>query len=241
MKKDLHTHTVFSDGENSAEEMIEAAIEKGLDVIGISDHSYTAFDTSCCMMPEDYEPYVKHIASLKKKYEGKIRVLCGLECDYYTDQIPEGLDYIIGSVHFVKADGEYLVLDWKKEIFQKIIEDHFHNDPYALCEAYYETISSVYEKTHCDIVGHFDLVTKFNEGNRFFDEHNERYVSAWKKAMEKIVLNVKCFEVNHGAVNKGLRSTPYLNEEMRSYLVSLGGQYIDSSDAHTLSNVGRFE
>ncbi|MBQ1482369.1 MAG: histidinol-phosphatase HisJ family protein [Erysipelotrichaceae bacterium] len=241
MKKDLHTHTVLSDGENSAEEMIEAAIAKGLDVIGISDHSFTSFDTSYCMKLEDYGPYVRQIGSLKKKYEGKIQVLCGLECDCYSDKIPEGLDYIIGSVHYVKADGKYLVIDWNEEVFRKIIEDHFHNDPYALCEAYYETLSSVYGKTHCDIVGHFDLITKFNEGDRFFDEHADRYVSAWKKAMEKLVKDVKCFEINHGAVNKGLRSVPYLNEEMRSYLLSLGGYYIDSSDAHTTANVGRFE
>ena len=41
---DLHTHTVFSDGANTMEEMVRAAVERNFVSIGISDHSYTAFD-----------------------------------------------------------------------------------------------------------------------------------------------------------------------------------------------------
>ena len=47
MKIDLHTHTVFSDGENTVKEMIEAAIRIKLDRFGISDHSYTSFESQC--------------------------------------------------------------------------------------------------------------------------------------------------------------------------------------------------
>ena len=36
---DLHMHTVWSDGTNTAEEMVQEAIRKGLETVGISDHS----------------------------------------------------------------------------------------------------------------------------------------------------------------------------------------------------------
>ena len=36
---DLHMHTVFSDGKNTAEEMVQEAISRGLETVGISDHS----------------------------------------------------------------------------------------------------------------------------------------------------------------------------------------------------------
>ena len=36
---DLHMHTIWSDGTNTAEEMVQEAIRKGLETVGISDHS----------------------------------------------------------------------------------------------------------------------------------------------------------------------------------------------------------
>ena len=38
MKIDMHTHTTYSDGLNTPEEMIKAAIKKGLDGIAVTDH-----------------------------------------------------------------------------------------------------------------------------------------------------------------------------------------------------------
>ena len=49
--RDLHMHTIYSDGKNVAEDMILTAIEKGLDCVGISDHSHAAYD-ECAMTPE---------------------------------------------------------------------------------------------------------------------------------------------------------------------------------------------
>ena len=39
IKSSYHNHTVFSDGTESAEQMICAAIAAGLEWVGISDHS----------------------------------------------------------------------------------------------------------------------------------------------------------------------------------------------------------
>jgi len=41
MKADLHIHTTFSDGISSPKEMVEAAIEKGINCICITDHGET--------------------------------------------------------------------------------------------------------------------------------------------------------------------------------------------------------
>ena len=38
---DLHVHTNYCDGKNTPEEMVLAAIEKGMECIGFSVHSYT--------------------------------------------------------------------------------------------------------------------------------------------------------------------------------------------------------
>ena len=39
----IHSHSKWSDGNNTIEEMAKAAIEKGLQYLVISDHSKTAF------------------------------------------------------------------------------------------------------------------------------------------------------------------------------------------------------
>ena len=38
MKFDLHSHTYFSDGRLSPESLVERAVEKGVDVLAITDH-----------------------------------------------------------------------------------------------------------------------------------------------------------------------------------------------------------
>ncbi|MDO4207467.1 MAG: PHP domain-containing protein, partial [Lachnospiraceae bacterium] len=64
-KQDFHVHTTYSDGDNSPEEMILAAIDKGMTKIGISDHSYTWFDETYCIPKERIAEYKKEIAALK--------------------------------------------------------------------------------------------------------------------------------------------------------------------------------
>ena len=240
MRIDLHSHTVYSDGRNTAEEMVQAAIGKRLDLYGISDHSYTSFEKDYCMDIKAYEKYKAEIKDLKEKYRNEIDLSCGIEYDYYSDYVPEGFDYVIGSVHCLKIGENYLSVDMDRETFEMIGRDYFNDDYYSFCEAYYETLSDICDKTKIDIVGHFDLITKFNEGNKYFDENDERYINAWQKAMLKLLKDVKCFEINYGAVNKGIRSVPYLSRQMQEFLIDHGGYTIRSSDSHNIENVGRF-
>ena len=98
--RDLHMHTVYSDGKNTPEEMILEAIARGLDCVGISDHSHAVSD-ECGMTPEGTLAYRAEMARLKEKYAGRIRVLCGLERDIWSDDTLD-YDYVIGSVHTIR-------------------------------------------------------------------------------------------------------------------------------------------
>ena len=53
-KRNYHTHTDFCDGQNTPEEMAEAAAKKGFTALGFSGHSYTDFATFYCMTPETF-------------------------------------------------------------------------------------------------------------------------------------------------------------------------------------------
>ena len=130
-RQDLHTHTTYSDGKNTPEEMILAAAYEGLDTIGISDHSYTSIDESYCIKKEKIAEYAAEISALKEKYKGKIEVLCGIEQDYFSDEPTDMFDYAIGSVHYIKAGGEYIPVDESAEILKKAADKHFVGDMYA--------------------------------------------------------------------------------------------------------------
>ena len=64
----FHTHTTFSDGKNTAEEMVLSAIERNFTALGFSDHSETLCDMSYCMKLSDYPAYFATVNALKEKY-----------------------------------------------------------------------------------------------------------------------------------------------------------------------------
>ena len=232
--RDLHMHTVFSDGKNTPEETVQEAIRRGLDTVGISDHSHL---DPCGMTPEASEEYRAEIARLKEKYAGQIRVLCGLERDFLTDDFTE-YDYTIGSVHWLKMpDGHRISIDWTPEKLREGAVRYFGGDMYSLAEAYYETESRVVEVTKCNIIGHFDLVTKFNEMDPSFDTQHPRYIKAWQHAADALLKTGVPFEVNFGAKNRGYRKGPYPAPEIREYIREHGGKMLLSSDAHAAENI----
>jgi len=232
-RADLHVHTNFSDGKNSPEEVVLAAIEKGLTRLGFSDHSYTFFDESYCIPRRRIAEYADTIAALKEKYADKIEILCGIEQDYYSDEPSEGYDYVIGSVHYIKCGRKYIPVDETAEILKKAARRRFNGDIYALIEEYYRTVAQVVEKTGADIIGHFDLITKFNEGGALFDESHPRYIAAWQSAAKKLLQSGKPFEINTGAISRGYRRAPYPAMPILSFILENGGSVIVSSDSHS--------
>ena len=233
--QDLHMHTTFSDGKNTPEEMVMEAIRRGMQTVGISDHSS---GDPCGMTLAESVNYRTEIGRLKEKYAGRIRVLCGLERDFLTDDFAE-YDYTIGSVHWLPMpDGHRVSIDWTAEKLREGAAKYFGGDMISLAETYYDAVSRVAEVTKCDIIGHFDLVTKFIEVDQSFDLQDPRYVRAWQRAADILLKTGKPFEINTGAISRGYRTDPYPSAEIRQYIRDHGGMLILSSDAHQKENIG---
>ena len=235
--EDFHVHTNFCDGNSSAEEIVRAACEMGMKRIGFSAHAFTFFDQSYCMKKEETPVYQQTISALKQKYKGKIQIFCGIEQDYYAQMPVQGYDYVIGSVHYVKSGQQYYPIDESKEVLQKIVQDHYQNDYYALAEAYYTCVSDVVDQTHADIIGHFDLITKFNENNALFDEQNSRYLCAAARAIDILVSKNKLFEINTGAISRGYKTQPYPSLTLLRRIQEKGGKIILCSDSHDVNTL----
>ena len=240
---DLHVHTCFSDGKAEPEEYVKAALAGGIKLLGFSDHSYTSIDTSYCMKADMIDVYKAEIRRLKAKYAGHIEILLGIEQDYFSDFPADDFDYRIGSVHYVGKDGEYFAVDsggsvaGGRERQNKAAERLFGGDIIALCEAYFALVGDVVDRTNADIIGHFDLITKFNEDGTHIDADDPRYEAAAKAAALKLIKTGRPFEINTGAISRGVRLTPYPSAKLRAFIAGNGGRFILSSDAHEPKNL----
>ena len=78
-----HSHSNFSDGKSSLEEMVISAIEAGCPEIGFSDHSHIP-DLVWCMDGQRISEYQDTVLALREKYSEKIKVYLGIEQDSYS-------------------------------------------------------------------------------------------------------------------------------------------------------------
>ena len=229
-----HTHSTFCDGSNTPEEMAEEALRRGFRTLGFSGH----MDPDVHM---DFPAYVQEIRRLQRKYEGRLEILLGAELDNVYDPhcAPEA-EYLIGSTHFLDVppvDGEYCSVDSSVENLKKLCATYFKGDYYALSAAYYALEAQVGERLQPTFVGHFDLVTRFNdlpqeEGGHFLDEEDPRYYEPAMRAMEKLVSEGLPFEINCGAVNRRRKQYFYPHPRLLRHLHDIGGEVLISSDAH---------
>ncbi|MBR2870986.1 MAG: histidinol phosphate phosphatase, partial [Clostridia bacterium] len=114
----IHNHCTHCDGNNSAWEMAESAYLAGFTDFGFSSHSLIECTPAVWAM-RDEKAYIDEINAIKKAYEGKMRVYCGLEVDYFSlPRENKGFDYLIDSVHKLYKDGKYFSVDSSRELFE---------------------------------------------------------------------------------------------------------------------------
>ncbi len=236
---DLHTHTNLCDGKASPREMAEAALKAGLETLGFSGHSFVEFDPECGMDAAAAEAYRREITALKAEFAPKLTLLMGIEKDVYGSFDTAPYDYVIASGHYVPLPGGgFSAADLSPEETEAAIRIHFGGDPYRYAAAYYEGLSErLVKEEKVDIVGHFDLITKFNEGGALFSEDDPRYRSAALDALERVFDRCSRFEINTGAISRGWRGTPYPAPFLLKRINELGGTVILSSDSHSTSTL----
>lgn len=230
--QNLHTHTTYCDGADSPEKMILAAYEKGFQSIGFSGHSYGHYYPASCMSPEGTESYRKEISLLKEKYKDKIDIFCGLEFDMYSEADMSDYDYLIGSTHYIYIQDQIVGIDRSADVVRNIITEHFAGDGMAYAKAYYETLAKLPTYGNFDIIGHFDLITKHQEKELFFDTQSKEYRRAALEAAEALAGRIPFFEVNTGAIARGYRSQPYPDRFIIKELKRMGFGAIITSDCH---------
>ena len=240
IKSNLHTHSTFCDGKNTPEENVIAAIQKNIRVLGFTSHSMFPFWTETYMHPEDFSSYCAEIHRLQKKYAGQITIRLGFETDFipgvsvpniqnYAEFEP---DYLIGSVHFIfQREGAFAV-DYKTEILKNGAEKYYKNDIRSLICDYFSLQKEMLLKGDFAVLGHADLIRKFNEKSQFFDETEDWYKNELKELASAVARAGIATEINSGAIARGYLSKPYPSEYFLSLLKEKGVPVAITADAH---------
>ena len=234
---DFHTHTTYCDGKSTPRQMVEAAYSMGLTDFGISGHAdYSMWEPGFGMSDAILSAYKQELEILREEYAGKINIYIGIELD--TLGPVQQAEYAIGSTHSILKDGHLVTVDDTEEKLVQAVETLWNGDWYAMARDYFELEATVYDKLHCDWVGHFDLLTKFNEAYRYFDETNDRYLEPALNAMKKLHSQGLPFEINTGAMSRGYRSAPYPSAALLKELCACGGRILINSDSHSADTIG---
>jgi histidinol-phosphatase (PHP family) len=231
----LHSHSTYSDGKNSMEEMVLAAIDKGFAYLGFSEHMWIEPNEDFRIQKEDIPAYFEEARRLREVYSNQIEIYIGFESEYQSRYPKAELDFAIGSVHDLRDNetGEYHALDGRASKFERAIEKAAGGDIQLLVEKYYSLLTQMAEAYRPDIIGHLDLVAKNNADGRYFDEQSDWYRKIVSDACEKIASTGCIVELNTGGIARGYRTEPYPTKWTLELLRDLNVPMTISSDAHS--------
>lgn len=232
-----HVHSQYCDGKSTAEEMVQAAIERGFVSLGISSHATQDFDPGYCMDAAKEEAYIREIRALRQRYENQIRLWLGIERDAYSNADPAKYDYVIASAHYLRPDGDTFSVDGDLGQLRAGIDRHYHGSGGAMATAYYALLGSYVRRSRPDIIGHFDLVMKHNRQGELYDPDEPMVMRAALAAMEEAFEGCRLMEVNTGALARSAARAPYPSLTLLKHWRGLGGEVILSSDCHSAHQI----
>lgn len=176
MIQDLHIHTIYSDGVDTIDNILQKATKNNIEV-GISDHIL------CKKMPTKKNVF-RYFETLDN-----YPVLKGGEIDLgetgiIDDLIISKADYIIGSIHSVRFNDNYIKLGkyFDDRDSKKILNSNFVYDDYLCCcalEKILKTIENELSQNYIDILGHCTV-------NPFYEQVNSKFRYEWENELISI-------------------------------------------------------
>lgn len=127
IRGDLHSHTAWSDGRDSVEQMVRAARDLGYDYFAITDHSHRSA-AARTLAPRDVERQREEVEAARLAVPG-IQILHGVEVDImpdgsldFDDDVLEGFDIVLASLHDEAGhDGKRLLARYLRAIEHPLV------------------------------------------------------------------------------------------------------------------------
>jgi histidinol-phosphatase (PHP family) len=122
-------------------------------------------------------------------------------------------------------------LDIGNEYMQKCFEA-FGKNVERMAESYYSTFTDYLIKRRPDVVGHFDLIKKYDEVSEPIFLGNKKHDEIAKSFLRTVASKGFLFEVNTGAIARGYRTLPYPSTDLLHILKTEGADITITSDCH---------
>lgn len=232
---DFHLHTAFSeDCHVPAEEMVQAAIEKGIDILCMTDHMDMDFPYPKVTFDLDTDAYYKEYLRLRELYQEKLDLRFGVELGLQEHLVKEHTDYvnrypfdfIIGSLHLVNR-----IDPWYPDYFEGRSDEEAFTEYF---KALYDNVKAFHDY---DVLGHLDYIVRYSP-NKNANYSYEKFKSLIDPTLEFIVSHGIGLELNTGSIKSGLDTTNPVPEILKKYR-QLGGEIITlGSDAHVPQYAG---
>jgi len=245
MPADYHTHTpLCHHAEGTPEEYIDAAINAGLTEYGISCHAPQTpepFD-DWRMSLDDLPAYLDWIARAHEHAAGRIPVRAGLELDWLPNNESQletlsnyhDWDYLIGSVHYLPAQGQnHWDFDNPAHLSQWSAFSEAELE--ELWTHYWKTFSNMASSGFFDILAHPDLIKKFRSAPQTPQGDLNRF---YEPAIEAIAENGSTIEINTAGWHKPC-AEQYPTKPFLELAASAGIPLVISSDAHHPNEVAQ--
>lgn len=245
MFADYHVHTEFSDDSvYPMEDVIKDAIAMGMDEICITDHvDYGVKDdwdsgktieyrNGEPLANVDYPRYIKKIEEMRRFYGNKISIKTGLEFGMQVHTVPQyealfrryAYDFIILSVHQVE-NREFWTQDFQKGRTQQEYNERYYEEMLHLVKCY----------QHYSVLGHMDLITRYDNAGPYPFEKIKPIVT---DILKIVIADGKGIELNTSYHRYGLKDTTPSVEILKLYR-DLGGKVITiGSDSHKPEHLG---
>jgi len=232
---DLHIHTsLCGHARGEPEEYLERAAELGLRRVCFTDHVPLpgGFDPRHRMSLQQLDDYVKMVGNAAKRWEGRLEVLLGLECDYlpgleeYYEQLSRRYpwDFFLGSVHFLGHFGS----DKLRFLFAR---DPGYR-PEEVEETYWHQMAAMVDSRLFQVVAHFDLFKRREWSPR-------PYAKTIKKILAKMADTQTVLEINPSGLDREHTAAAYPHPEILQWARKAGVEICYGSDAHAPEQVGR--
>lgn len=245
MFADYHVHSEYSDDSTyPLEQVIRDAIGMRMDEICITDHvdygikkdwdagEEIAYRGSQPLANVDYPRYMAALRNMQSRYGDRIRIRVGLEFGIQTHTIPQfralltryPLDFVILSIHQVENQ-EF----WTQE-FQRGRTQREYNERY-----YEELLAVVQQYQGYSVLGHLDLITRYDKQGVYPFERVRPLVEA---ILRRVIADGKGIEVNTSSHRYGLTDTTPSVAILQLYR-ELGGTILTiGSDSHAPAHLG---
>lgn len=239
----LHSHTLYCDGRDDIECMLSAARAAGMTVWGFTPHSPIPVDSPCNMNAADVDRYVRRARELSKE-NPDMTVLTGMEVDYLdadcgpsSANVQEyGLDYVIGSVHFVPSqEGVPTDTDGSPESFSAKLATVFHGDLDYVVRTFWQQTMDMIGRGGFSIIGHIDKIARNASAVRPDLEQEPQYRELAIKAIKAAIACGAAIEINTKQRATAGRYFPH--PRFWKMIAESGAPLIINSDAHTTGTV----